>query len=364
MKLCDDSRRKTSRNGSASSSSNSDASGRSRSTAPTVYSDMPSPKQVRTANHAYARETTDSVSTYASTTDSSVDEEEPVPEDGAQYEVSERRHQYFPSDTIPSNAAIFSDLFPSSRRLHIRHDDSTLDGNMNLRVDTVVTRRGGYQQDVSLFHLRMYDLYSRKFSFRRYCRDSGREVCHSSRKPLSSNGDKRQLFRRSWTNVLSTLRPKTNGSSGSASKNNALKRQDSKNRSTNDDDSCFGGEDQDARDGSGYAAVELSDTTTLEFSNYAHVEVRKRGLEGSRYEYEYWATRYQWRRGTRREGDLQLVSYYLVNMNLGKTVAHIVPDILTPLESVEEASKGGWVPPSSMWINDSDAYERMPDIAE
>jgi hypothetical protein len=37
---------------------------------------------------------------------------------------------------------------------------------------------------------------------------------------------------------------------------------------------------------------------------------------------------------------------------------------MTPLEAVEEESKGGWVPPCSMWISDPSVYERMPDVAE
>lgn len=103
----------------------------------------------------------------------------------------------------------------------------------------------------------------------------------------------------------------------------------------------------------------------LEFSNYAHVEVNRRGTNAAKkYEYEYWSTKYQWRREMRKEGDLREASYHLVNLKTGKTVAHLVPDILTPLEAVEEASKGGWIPPSSMWINDSFVYDKMPDIAE
>lgn len=103
----------------------------------------------------------------------------------------------------------------------------------------------------------------------------------------------------------------------------------------------------------------------LEFSNYAHVEVKRRGAGISkRYEYEYWSTKYQWRRECRKEGDLREVSYHLVNLQTSKTIAHIVPAILTPSEAVEEESKGGWIPPSSMWISDSSVYETMPDIAE
>lgn len=53
-----------------------------------------------------------------------------------------------------------------------------------------------------------------------------------------------------------------------------------------------------------------------------------------------------------------------MDMRSSKTIAHMVPDMLTPLEAVEEESKGGWVPPSSLWISDPAVYERMPDVAE
>lgn len=341
----------SSRGGSSASSTNSYTSVRSKSTAPTIFSDLSPLKRGQSRDGAYGRETEDSVSTSASSS-SSV---EWLPE-GPQYDVIDRRQGYLPSEAVPSNPPIFADLFPSSRRLRIRHDDTTLDGNMNLRVDTLVTQRNGYQQDVILFHLRMYDLYPRRFSLRRYCRDSGREVCHSTRKPVSSRNEKRSLFSRPWSSMLSALRPGSSGNQG-ISPRNILRRQDSGNKFNDGDLSC--------RNGGSDSGDKLSNTIMLEFSNYAHVEVNRRGTNAAKkYEYEYWSTKYQWRRGMRKEGDLREASYHLVNLKTGKTVAHLVPDILTPLEAVEEASKGGWIPPSSMWINDSFVYDKMPDIAD
>ena len=51
-------------------------------------------------------------------------------------------------------------------------------------------------------------------------------------------------------------------------------------------------------------------------------------------------------------------------MQTSKTVAHLVPDIMTPMEAIEEEDKGGWIPPSSLWISESSEYERMTDVAE
>lgn len=301
----------------------------------------------------------DSASTYASTTHSAADI---TPEEQPLYEVDDRR-EAFPTDALASTPSSFAGLFPSSRRLLIRHDDATIDGNMNLRVDTVVPTRGGYQQDVILFHLRMYDLFSRKFSLRRYCRDSGREVCHSSRKEVSSHDRRRPGSRRSWSSVLASFRP---GSSGHASPgtDGDLKRPHSRYESGNQPRFEWDGTDEKALDREKTAPA-LADTILMEFSNYAHVELRRRGTGSTkRYEYEYWSTKYQWRRECRKQGDLRELSYRLVDMRTSRTIAHLVPEILTPLETIEEESKGGWVPPSSLWISDPSVYGRMPDVAE
>lgn len=296
-----------------------------------------------------------SVSTYASTTHSKA----ALPAEEPQYEVVDRQ-EFFPTEALASTPSSFATLFPSSRRLLIRHDDTTLDGNMNLRVDTVVPRRAGYQQDVILFHLRMHDLFSRKFSLRRYCRDSGREICHSSRKEASV-ARKPILRRGSWSTVLSGFRHGSSANTPSPLAEMKLKRQDSGFSAGRSHEIISElGEDEGEKE-----RPPLEDTITMEFSNYAHVELKPR-LAGplKRYEYEYWSTKYQWRRECRKEGDLREVSYYLVDTRSSKTIAHLMPEIPTPLEAVEEESKGGWVPPCSLWISDMSVYERMPDIAE
>lgn len=369
------------RAGSAGSSCSTDTntSDQSKSTAPTVLSDqIPAKKwadwpEVEVAepepeievvedemhDHHETTNPRDSTSTYASTTNS-ITEDRPEP----RYEVLDRKED-FPTDAFASTPSSFAGLFPSSRRLLIRHDDATIDGNMNLRVDTVVPTRSGCQQDVILFHLRMYDLFSRKFSLRRYCRDSGREVCHSSRKKVSSSLDRRPGLRRSWNSVLASFRPGSSHTSSGV----GLKRTDSgfeANRRRRDSIFARYGFDESSNgESSSSSEPSLTDTILMEFSNYAHVEMKRRGASSTkRYEYEYWSTKYQWRCEARQEGDLREVSYHLVDMRTSRTIAHLVPDILTPLEAIEERSKGGWVPPSSIWITDPSAYERMPDVAE
>ncbi|KAJ5300677.1 uncharacterized protein N7443_005679 [Penicillium atrosanguineum] len=335
--------------GGSCSSTDTDASVHSKSTAPTVIS-AHTTCTIKQQDWPEFEDDgpRDSVSTYASTTRSLADPpKEPL------YEVNERQ-ETFPTDALATTPSSFAGLFPSSRRLLIRHDDATIDGNMNLRVDTVVPRRGGYQQDVTLFHLRMHDLFSRKFSLRRYCRDSGREVFHSSRKEISppSATDPRPILRRSWSSVLASLRPI---STPHAPTEPTLQHQTSSCSASSEP--C---EEEECK-----SDRKLSDSILLEFSNYAHVELKRRGPgTAKRYEFEYWSTKYQWRREFRKEGDLREVSYYLIDTRTSRTIAHLVPEILTPLEAVEEESKGGWVPPCSMWINDTSVYERMPDVAD
>ncbi|KAF7718120.1 Uncharacterized protein PECH_002458 [Penicillium ucsense] len=395
--------------GGSSSSTDSAASDRSRSTAPTLLSDrvVSGGQHPKWSDYEYLdgppisvsveeddeeveedydegfededeghHRSEQSVSTYASSTPS---QNHDIPEEPL-FEV-EDRDERFPSDALASTPSSFGSLFPSTRRLLIRHDDATIDGNMNLRVDTVVPCRDGYQQDVILFHLRMYDLFSRKFSFRRYCRDSGREVCHSTRKETQSAHDRRPVFRRSLSSMFASLRPGSSHSShhnGCTQTNERPKRRDSGYGSDMKHDPKSHAADSAKADPSSCLSSSspsssshhtqdrnLTDIILLEFSNYAHVEVKRRGGTGAnRYEYEYWSTRYQWRCGSRREGDLREFSYHLIDTKTSKTIAHLVPDILTPIEAMEEERKGGWVPPSSLWISDPTVYGRMPDIAD
>lgn len=351
----------TLRNPASSSSTDSDASDRSKSTAPTIYSE-PMSKLRAEEMDIYDDDDTDeedgvnstaSASTFGST-DTSTDHDEidnlPL------YAVTDRKRDMFLTDVMPSSSSTFGKLFPSCRRLLIRHDDATLDGNMNLRVDTMVPHRAGYQQDVILFHLRMYDLFTRKFSFRRYCRESGREVCHSERRAISSNCDKPAMLQRSWSSVLASLRP---GSSGLGPLSGAHHK-----RRGSEQNNVFEEDVNGSRSGIDRPAT-LADSIMMEFSNYAHVELKRRGAGMTkRYEYEYWGTKYQWRHESRREGDLREVSYHLVNMRTSQKVAHIVPEILTPMEAIDEERKGGWIPPASMWISDTSAYKNMHDVAE
>ncbi|EFR05221.1 hypothetical protein MGYG_08234 [Nannizzia gypsea CBS 118893] len=298
----------------------------------------------------------ESVNTYVSS-DASVHETTTEP----RVEVVEERREVIPSNAIPSTPPSFGNLFPSSRRLMVRHDDTTLDGNMNLRVTTLAAESPGRQDETILFHLRMYDLHDKKFSLRRYCRDSRREVCHSLRKPQMPKLRPGSSGHKHMSNPISGLLSHA-GAGTRPSK--GLRRPDSGYKSGLDDDEPIG---SGKYAGSTYSANRppFVNVIQLEFSNYAHVELKRRGSVSSRrYEFEYWDAKYQWKKVTRNDGASKEVSYHLYHQATSNPVAHIIPEPLTPRELSVEVRKGAWVPSSSMWINDPTLYEKMKDVAD
>jgi hypothetical protein len=270
----------------------------------------------------------------------------------------------------------FAKLFPSLNRLTIRHDEFTSDGNMNLRIDTVVT--GRKRTAIQLFHLRMYDLGKREFSLRRYSRDSGREVCNAKRKFTESAAarpktadDERPTLKRSMSTALRTLSGKPvlrRAKSGAA----VTGRPGTGYSTCDGDDEFFEGSNNsmsrlslDSRLPRGKAQRPLpTNTIKLEFSNYARVDINRRGGKGNkRYEFEWWGHRYVWKRAVDKQ--LGLVSFHLVrDGNTATPVAHIVPETRSPTQVVADESAGGWVPPCFMWIADETIVDAVTDVAE
>jgi hypothetical protein len=359
--------------GTASASARSD-SARSYETTPTEYSyraRVPPPEtcyarvEGRGGDYFEPREEPVShlprisVATYASTSDEDLDDDaDDVPE----YQVPHYVHEPLPTDAIPTTPRDFADLFPTLKRISICHDDSTLDGNMNLRVDTFVEGRQRERQAYTLFHLRMHDLRSREFSLRRYCRASGREVCHSRRKYQKQPAEKRPVLQRAST-ALASLVHKPDSRPATAA---GLKRSDSGYESVHLPD-C---DDDDPRPRSaGYTkgrALIPTNTIKLEFSNYAHIDIKRRGAKSSkRYAFEYWGSSYSWKRIIKTENNRESVTYYLVRADdEKKPLAHICPVRLTANEAQEEAARGGWIPPCYMRITDEDMLKPSSDISE
>jgi hypothetical protein len=292
----------------------------------------------------------DSVETYASTV-SSEDDLSGKPENG----MPSKRVQFFPSDAIATTPPVFAELFQPGRKILIHHDDSTSDGNMNLRLDTEIATLKGRRRKMTLFHLKMSDLRNRQFSLRRYCRESGREVCSSKRKftrQSSSKHVKRPLLQRSLSSALSNL----------GIKSNAIHARPATivNDSTDYFDN-FEGTDFDLSENQ--PVVVATNTIRLEFANYAQVQVHVQGSKRWKlYEYEYWGTSYHWSREIRRDGRLREVSYHLLNSLSGKAIAHIVAEPMSRSQAEAEEYKGGWIPPCSLVITDKSAFST--DLAD
>jgi hypothetical protein len=357
----------------------SDESYNSQSTAPTsLYDNSPRPSTRPSLQHAvtttskpyfasYESEVSpatssharSSSSTCASTTEYVYDEPETYEE------VPEYKQEIIESVARASTPQDFAQLFPSQRRLCIRHDDTTEDGNMNLRVDTEVIEYQ-YRTQVQLFHLRMHDLKARQFSLRRYCRESGREVCHSSRR-YAKPASERPGIQRSVSNALASFRGKPEikrTNSGGSLKHNPV-RQDSGYASNSDEE-----EDDDvdsfmSSESKSKSTAIPTNTTKLEFSNYAQVDVKRRGTKSNkRYEFEYWGSNYTWKRVCKKDSAGKSISFHLIKDDSGPPIAHIVPELRSHSQIRAEEEAGGWVPPCSMWISDERVLSALTDVAE
>lgn len=301
-----------------------------------------------------------SVDTYASTSEEDLEDDL---DDFPEYDVPQYTHEPLPVDAIPTTPRDFADLFPTAKRISIRHDDSTIDGNMNLRVDTQVEERHHKKQNYTLFHLRMHDLRTREFSLRRYCRESGREVCHSIRKYQKPPSEKRPVLQRAST-ALASLRYKPDSRPSTAA---GLKRSDSGYESVHN---SIEDDEEDSRPKSaGFAkgrALMPTNTIKLEFSNYAHIDVKRRGAKtNKRYAFEYWGHNYSWKRIVKKESEHESVSYYLIRSdNEKEPLAHICPVRLSHDQAHEEAARGGWIPPCYMRITDDRILSSDSDISD
>lgn len=348
----------------------SDYSDYSASTAPTDHSARPSIHQYKSSDSPYEKngwdipqysyfdyaKPQDSADTYApSVSLEDLDQDQDLP----LYNVPDDGCEPIGPKALTSSPQEFAEYFPSTQRLCIRHDDSTLDGNMNLRVDTQARTYDGGDIDLTLFHLRMHDLKSREFSLRRYCRGSGREICHSRRKYSKPSIMKRPALQRSMSNALSSLRSKSNTKTATMA---GLETQDSGDDSVHEDEVDNKAEVSSPRD-SGNIPIPTN-TTLVEFSNYTHLEVKRRGAkESKKYYFEYWGTKYAWKRVAVASGNFKEISYHLCNVKTSASLAHIVPIPQCSSEQQEEIAKGGWVPPSTMILEDS-VIDDTTDLAE
>ncbi|KAI1207090.1 uncharacterized protein F4807DRAFT_453144 [Annulohypoxylon truncatum] len=355
----------------------------SRSTAPTSLYDSPRPstkdsdsraarlqsgfyeEDLPSSTSIYPRSSVDTYSSQAS----SEDYEDDLESEECQYfsdipQLPAYRHEIEDINVRPSTPEDFASLFPSMNRLTIRHDDFTSDGNMNLRVDTVVT--GRRKKTIQLFHLRMYDLNKREFSLRRYCRDSGREICNSKRKYVDTA---RPNLQRSVSTAVKSLtrRPTLSRIPTSGSVFSSKSRPGTSHSAAVEVDDVFSNTLTRA-DSIESKKEKPRPTATnmikLEFSNYARVDVVRRGNRNTkRYEFEWWGHKYSWKRVVDKLTDS--VSYHLLRDGQNHSpVAHIVPETRSPNQVEADEEAGGWVPPCHMWISDPELVKAVTDVAD
>jgi len=289
-----------------------------------------------------------SAETYASTV-ASVNDLDVISESDVLLQTPE----CFASDAIPTTSSEFAELFPSTRRFLIHHDDSTSDGNLNLRVDTEIISADGLPTKMILFHMRVRDLKERKFSLRRYCRDSGREICSSKKKyrrpGQPDHKPKRPLLARSLTNAFTGIKTLT---------------------SPRRHDSGYSFDLGDVEDelrrftlGSEAEATIPTNIIRMEFSNYAQIELHPvRKSKQKQYDFEYWGEPYAWKRQFHLEGQESFFSLHLHHLATGKRFAQIMPDELTQEGALIEALQGGWVPPSSLRIIERNISDDLGDV--
>lgn len=264
-------------------------------------------------------------------------------------EPDEQRQNQFDSRgerALPTTPHEFGELFPSPRKITIRHDDATFDGNYNLRLDTYITLRNGSLLPVTLFHLKIHDLERRIMSLRRYCRDSGREVCNTTCVPKKRKIAERPSIKRSISSAFGNLKLPM------ASKLSV------ESRDTNENPSSTDSEHEGCDD------IMRNDEIHLDFSTYAQMKVARRWKrKQTRYEFEYWGVRYYWKTVDTVIGSTQGRAYRLCQEFSNQALANIVPQPLTAREMLTEETKGGWILPSVMWIEDESLRNRA-DVAE
>ncbi|KAF7521352.1 hypothetical protein G7054_g12474 [Neopestalotiopsis clavispora] len=316
------------------------------------------------STNVYPRSSVETYSSLNSTDDLNELDRSDVVDDTAIPPLRPYTHDITDANVRPSSPEYFAELFPSMNRLSIRHDDFTADGNMNLRIDTVVP--GRRQRSIQLFHLRMYDLNKRDFSLRRYCRDSGREVCNSKRKYTEPAMQSRPNLQRSVSSAMKSFtRPQPKRAPTSGSMLSTLSRPGTSYSNSTTGEDLGGLFDPDfSLEKHQKVLQRATNSIKLEFSNYARVDVERCGSKGSkRYEFNWWGHKYAWKRVTDKLTGA--VSFHLFRDGSNTTpVAHIVPENRSPTEVRDDNKAGGWIPPCHMWLSDEELVMAMTDVAD
>lgn len=336
-----------------------------RSSQSTVPSSIPSLEQHGSMSSPTDSEIYDcgraSANTYCSTVPSFDEGIEEDDEAYGHYDYYDYYDKAPRSEAVPATPAEFAELYPSIRRFQIRHDDASADGDMNIRVDTDLNERGGIPKLITLFHLRMYDLQKREFSLRRYGRDCGREVAHTHQKKVDT--PKRPAIQRSVSKAFQSFRGKSE-----QERQMGIQRQDSGYGSSLDEEEEGDNHSEKLRRKETEESSKQCNAIAMEFSNYAHVCITRKGTKTTRkYDFEYWGKNYSWKRLIRKNPATaeDEISYQLVNNNNDNIVAVILPDPVSPM-SINNDLNGEFVPPCSFYLKDSlsDPINGPADVAD
>ncbi|KJZ72989.1 hypothetical protein HIM_07561 [Hirsutella minnesotensis 3608] len=262
----------------------------------------------------------------------------------------------------PSDPYTFGRLFPCMDRLAIRHDDASIDGNMNLRVEMVVTSGSSSSSHYSAAQQHQ-PRRRRQATLQARLRLASVVVVVVGRRLLRGTGLLPLRLGRAALRQDALLPPVVVVVGGVVGLGDvakvgvlALLPQVPRLAQLLGNDTT-----QPARPQQPPVSLRVpTDTIKLEFSNYARVDVRRRGPK--RYEFDWWGHSYAWRRSV--DKTLNTVSFHLVRDGRGDPVAHIVPEVRSPTQVDEEDRAGGWIPPCYMWISDPSVVEAVTDVAD
>lgn len=250
---------------------------------------------------------------------------------------------------IPSTPKNFSQLFPSYDTLFLHLNNEAEDDNITLSVATATSE--GIRPLVQLFCLKLQDIRRREFSLRRYHRSSKREVCHTSR-VHRRHVRKRTRVRRSISNSISSIHSMSSGRRSSASSRMSSQVSSSSGAGSE----AFQSNSIPARNENFLhrpSSPEPTNQIKMTFSSHTHVDLFRKGKGfGKRkyYKFDYWGTKYHWRRRIEDGPFGVVIQYSLYEVPGQSLLAQIRVQQVEEVEGHDPNVFRGWLPHARMRI--------------
>ena len=264
-----------------------------------------------------------------------------------------------------SNADNFSSLFPSCETLFLNHDQGVDDSHMTLSIATATSQ--GLGPRVQLFYMKMNDLKKRDFSLRRYHRTSGREVCRTSR-VFRKIVRKRPRVRRSISNSVSSIHSMSSGRGGLSGSQTSSQSGAESPSGWSDYSVASNLNTNSKRPRRTSSSPEPTNHIAIDFSDHTHVELSRTGIGRVRnYDFEYWGSKYRWRRTRRKRESLGTeLRYSLRSPPQEQVLAHISIEESLESQQVPNKAKRDWIPQARMRITDKEisSGDRLACIPE